>query len=71
MYLIKLGPIVYGRRDGSAFTLPEALRAVYGVGEATVLREDGTPVVARAGSAYAVTHVPTGREVRRRSVRQH
>lgn len=35
-----------------------------------ILRTDGTVVVDRAGSDYAVTHVPTGREVRRRRARR-
>ena len=65
MYLIQIDHIVYERRDGGAFTLPEAMREVYGVNNARVLREDGTEVIRHAGSSYAVTHVPSARTVRR------
>lgn len=57
MYLIQLGPVVYERRGGGGFTLPEALREVYGVGWATILRQDGTVAVADAGSATTLRHV--------------
>ena len=65
MYLIQIDHIVYRRRDGGAFTLPEAMNQVYGVGNARVLREDGTEVIRQAGSSYAVQHVPSGRTVLR------
>lgn len=66
MYMIRIDHIVYVQRNGQLFTLPEAMRQVYGVGNAAVLREDGTVVVNRAGSSYAVEHVPTGRTIVRR-----
>ncbi|MFG1872119.1 hypothetical protein [Micromonospora arborensis] len=65
MYLIQLGPVVHGRR----YTLVGAMREVYGVGQAQVLRMDFTPVVTNAGSSYAVTHAPTGRVITRRIAR--
>jgi hypothetical protein len=65
MYLIQIDHVVYERRGGGSFTLPEAMREVYGVGNARVLREDGTEVIRAAGSSYAVTHVPSGRTVLR------
>ena len=69
MYLIQIDHIVYGQRDGSAFTLPEAMRAVYGCGNARVIRENGAVVVNRAGSSYAVEYAPTGRTIVRRTAR--
>lgn len=68
MYLIVLDGITYGRKDGGAFSLVEAMRELYGVGHAWVIRTDGTVVVARAGSAYAFDYVPRGRTIRRRKV---
>lgn len=66
MYLIKLWPgVIYEHRDGRGFTLVEAMREVYGIGDASIVREDGTPVVLRAGSASEITHAPTGRTIRR------
>lgn len=65
MYLIQLGPIVYERR----YTLVDAMREVYGVGQARVLRMDFTPVVTNAGSSVEVTYAPTGRRVPRRIAR--
>ncbi|OLT09688.1 hypothetical protein BJF78_30145 [Pseudonocardia sp. CNS-139] len=62
--------MIYQHRDGRAFTLVEALRAVYGVGDASIIREDGTPVVLRAGNASAITYGPTGRTIRRRTVQR-
>jgi ferric-dicitrate binding protein FerR (iron transport regulator) len=64
MYLIQLGHIVYQHKDGSPFTLPEAMREVYGVGQARILRLDGTPAVLNAGSSSEVMHAPSGRRVR-------
>jgi hypothetical protein len=69
MYLIKLGPVTYERRGGGGFTLPEAMREVYGVGYASVLREDGTTVVSDAGSSVAVKYAPRDRVVWRQSTR--
>ena len=66
MYLIQLGPVTYAR----PYTLPDALAELYGVGDARILRTDGTVVVRSAGSAYAVDHVPSGRTVRRRKARR-
>lgn len=70
MYLIQLGPITYERAGGGMFTLPDAMREVYGVGYARVLREDGTVVVTDAGSTAAVRHAPSGRIVHRRKTRR-
>ena len=65
MYLIKLWPgVLYEHRDGRPFTLVEAMREVYGVRDASIVREGGTPVVLGAGSASQVTHAPTGRTIR-------
>lgn len=52
------------------FTLPEALREVYGCGNAHILREEGggflVTVVAHAGRASSdLVHAPTGRTIRR------
>lgn len=66
MYLVQLGPIVYAEPH----TLVQAMRTVYGVGHARVLRADLTPVVLAAGSASAVVHAPTGRELHRRKTRR-
>lgn len=66
MYLIQVDHLVYRREDGGMFTLPEALREVYGCGNAQVLRADRSIAVAYAGHAYAVMHCPTGRMIRRR-----
>lgn len=68
MYLIAFDHIVYEPRGGGSWTLPQAMREVYGVGHARVLRMDGTTVVRDAGNATAVQHVPSGRRVRRGSV---
>jgi hypothetical protein len=65
MYLIKIDHLIYVRRGGGLFTLPEAMREVYGVRGAQVLRADGTVAVRDAGSSVEVTHAPTGRVVRR------
>ena len=62
----ELAGVEYLRGDGAAFSLTEALRELYGVGHAGILRVDGTVVVDRAGSSSQVVHVPTGRTVRRR-----
>jgi len=67
MYLITIDHIVYEKHGGGLFTLPEAMRELHGTGNARILRADGTVVVKRAGNDYAVQHVPSGREVRRRS----
>lgn len=70
MYQIKLGPVIYDAfKGGRPFTLLDAMREVHGVGQAAVLRMDGTPVVTNAGSSYAVTHAPTGRVITRRIAR--
>jgi hypothetical protein len=72
MYLIRLWPgVIYEHREGRSFTLVEALREVYGVRDASILRADGRPVVLAAGSASEVTHAPTGRTIRRRAARAH
>jgi hypothetical protein len=70
MYLVQVDHVIYERRGGGSFTLVEALRELRGTRHARILREDGSPVVDRAGSDSAVLHVATGREVRRRSVRR-
>jgi hypothetical protein len=70
VYRIALGPIVYSKRGGAPFTLTEALRELYGCGQARIVRLDGTVAVRNAGSDYAVEHAPTGRTVRRRPVRR-
>lgn len=69
MYLIQSGPVVYTRRDGSLFTLVEAMRETYGVGQVRILRADGTVAVTNAGSSVTVTHAPTGRRLHRRTAR--
>lgn len=69
MYLIRIDHITYSQRGGQPFTLPGAMRAVYGTGNAAVLREDGTVIVSQAGSSNTVTHVPTGRRIHRRQAR--
>jgi hypothetical protein len=69
VYLIQIDHIVYEKRGGASFTLPEAMRALYGTGNARVLREDGTVVVSHAGSAYSVTHEPSAKVVRRGRMR--
>lgn len=66
MYLIQIDHIVYEQRGGGLFTLPDAMRAVYGTGNAKVLREDGTVAVTAAGSSVTVQHAPTGRMINRR-----
>lgn len=65
-YLIQLGPVVYERKGGGAFTLPEARREVYGVGDARILREhDESLAVDNAGSDTQVVYVtPDGRRAR-------
>jgi hypothetical protein len=69
MYLIKLWPgVIYEHREGRSFTLVAALQEIYGVRDASIIREDGTPVVLSAGSASQVTYAPTGRTIRRRAV---
>jgi hypothetical protein len=69
MYMIQIGHVVYdAHRGGRPFTLVDAVHAVYGVRYARVLRTDGTVVVSNAGSCHEVTHAPTGRIVRRRTV---
>lgn len=65
MYLIRIDHLIYEHRDGTPFTLPEALTEIRGTGNAAILRLDGTVAVANAGSDTAVTHAPTGRIVRR------
>jgi len=70
VYLIQVDHIVYGKRHDDSFTLPEALWAVHGTGNARILRADGTVIVENAGSDYAVRHVPTGRIVKRRQSRR-
>jgi len=71
MYLIQIDHIIYERKGGGLFTLPDAMREVYGVGGARILREDGTVAVLSAGSAYAVEHLPTWRTVTRRKARPY
>lgn len=69
-YLVKLDGVTYEPKGapGGAFTLVDAMREVYGVGGAQVVRLDGTVAVDRAGSATEVVHVlPDGR---RRTVRR-
>ncbi len=66
MYLIEIDGFEYRPRGGEGFTLTEAMRELYGVAHARVLRIDGTPVVAQAGSASQIVYLPTGRTVRRR-----
>lgn len=70
MYLISFrGGPVYERKGGGGFTLPEAIREVYGVWGAVIFREsDMSVAVARAGSASSVLHVR--RDGRRREVRR-
>ena len=71
MYEIQLGPVRYVKRGSNVpFSLVEAMREVRGVGQARILRLDGTVVVHNAGSDYAVTHVPSGTVVIRRPVRR-
>ncbi len=70
-YAFALGPVIYTGpgKDGAELTLVRAIREVYGVGQARVLRlaADGTwvTVVRSAGSIDNVEHVPSGRIVRR------
>jgi hypothetical protein len=78
VYLIRFWPgVIYEHRDRRPFTLVEAMRTVeamreyYGVEEASILREDGSPVVLRAGSASEITHAPSGRTLPRRKVQPH
>lgn len=68
MYLIRIDHLIYTHRDGTPFTLPEAVTELRGCGNAAVLRLDGTVAVRNAGSDSAVTHAPTGRVIRRRRV---
>ena len=73
MYLIQIDHIVYGKRDGSDFSLVEAIRETHGCGHARILRTDGTVCVHHAGSDWAVTHIARDgrqREVRRRLTRR-
>lgn len=58
MYLIQVDHMIYDadKRRGP-FTLTAALAAVRGVGNARVLRGDGTVAVDKAGSDYRRTHV--------------
>lgn len=65
MYMFRIDHRIYTR----PLTLADALAEVLGVGNAAVLRADGTEVISNAGSAYAVTHTPTGRTVTRRRAR--
>lgn len=69
MYLIQLGPVTYEPKGGGSWSLPEALREVYGVGNARILRTDGTVAVSSAGSSTVLIHQPSGRRVYRRSRR--
>lgn len=65
MYEFEFGPIRYNcHKDGRPITLVDAIRAVYGVGQARILRSDGTVIVNNAGSSVQVTHLPSGRMVR-------
>lgn len=68
MYLIAIDHVIYERKGGGTFTLPDALRELRGVAGARILRLDGTVAVRRAGSDYAVEH-SSGRTVIRRKVR--
>lgn len=63
MYLFRIDDRTYVRRDGQPMSLTEAMAAVYGCGNAGVIRTDGTMVVERAGSASEVTYAPTGRRI--------
>lgn len=72
MYLIQIDHIVYERKGGGTFTLPEAMREVRGFRNARVLRDDAqqTVVVRDAGSTEKPwTHVPTGRKISHRLTR--
>lgn len=67
VYLIQVDHQIFeGFRDGTPFSLIDAMHEVYGCGNARVLRADGTPVVERAGSSHEVVHAPTGRIIQRR-----
>lgn len=73
MYLIQIDHRVFERKGGGGFGLVEALRELYGVRGAAVLRLDGTVAVSHAGSASAVGHVKrngTTRNIRRRMTRR-
>lgn len=66
MYLIEIDGIAYQRRGGGGFTLTAAMRELYGVAHARILRADGTPVVAQAGSSSQIVYMPKERTVHRR-----
>jgi hypothetical protein len=70
VYLIAVDNVIYEWKGGRPFTLVEAMRELYGCRNAHVIRLDGTLVVLHAGNASGVTHVPSGRTIRRRKVRQ-
>lgn len=75
-YAFSMGPMIYEGpgKDGAPLTLVRAMREVYGVAEARILRllPDGTyrTIVRNAGSSVRFEHEPSGRIVRRRKVRQ-
>lgn len=66
MYLVQIDHIVYR----TPVSLVEAMRSVYGCGNARILRADGTLAVTYAGSSVEVMHAPTGRKVQRRGTRR-
>lgn len=70
-YLVQVDHRTFCRRGGEPFSLVAALTEVRGVGNARVLRSDGTPVVTNAGSDCGpLVHTPTGRTVHRRKTRR-
>ncbi|GIF74162.1 MULTISPECIES: hypothetical protein [Asanoa] len=71
LYCFSWGNQFYERwRDGRPVSLADCLDACYGVFAARIWRintdETLTLVVEDAGSATEITHVPTGRPIRRR-----
>ncbi|WP_433531256.1 hypothetical protein ACQPYA_03860 [Micromonospora sp. CA-263727] len=71
LYCFSWGNQFYERwRDGRPVTLVDCLDACYGVFSARIWRintdDTLTLVVVDAGSATEITHVPTGRRIRRR-----
>ncbi len=71
-YAFQIDHVIYEGpgKDGSPLTLVRAMREVYGVGNARVLRLDADGdyrvVVRNAGSSVEVQHAPSGRLLRRR-----
>ena len=71
MYAVEIDGIEYHRRDSADFSLTDAMRELYGVANARIVRVvDGSVVVDNAGSSSEFVHVPSGTTVRRRDRRR-